>query len=234
MTLENNNLFTDGRAAPGKHYSAQRGSGSLMMMGAVCMVIAVVVILLKLTMNETYTAHTGQVAYEQGFNQANNLLQSVSKISDGIEATTVNGELGSGISTRQVAEMRLFPIGSVTELGGGQGVVARNELGGLYAVSGNAERIGQAAARTGYFIYLTGIPENQCPFIVNSLARRANEVWVGPDSRFTLPRGFDSTAMSPDSATQLQSFGHPMTVPALAAKCSSDRLVTVVVFKHQI
>lgn len=95
MMSKKNDFLPDTRKSPGlKHSSFQRGNGAVLIMVAVCTVLAIILVLLKLGMSKTYTAHTDQLAYEHGFNQANALLQSVNKISDGVEATTSGSGLG--------------------------------------------------------------------------------------------------------------------------------------------
>lgn len=208
----------------------QRGSSFLSLLVALFIVMVVALTLLKLVFNEAHVGRSHQLSYEYRMHQADSIVQSINKLNAGMLAMTSNSPKNQGVSTADVADWRLFPIGSVSEAAIGGTLQVSNEFGGRYFVSGNAEIVGKTTYGNGYFIYLTAIPKDQCPFIANELSRISNEVWVGVDSSFNLPVASAKMVATPASAEKVQSYGQPITAPLLASHCNRADKVTIVVF----
>ncbi len=152
-------------------------------------------------------------------NRTNNVLQFIPRLNATLISGTLGGNGGALITTNLATSLGAFEPNIVNGVGAAQTV--RNEYGGRYAVISNVAAVGAAAANGGYFVYISGVPNNVCPILANGLAALTDGMWIGLAGQLPLPGAAANAGQAtPADAQRVQIPGGAFNVANVGTQCA--------------
>jgi prepilin-type N-terminal cleavage/methylation domain-containing protein len=104
--------------------------------------------------------------------------------------------------------------------GSGDAATAQNPFGGAIQVAQNSGTVGTYGARSGYFYYITGVPESQCASLATSFYSTAPGIYINAFNTATDKLG-GSPTYAPDKGTHYRFPGQTDNLGNLTWACSS-------------
>ncbi|WP_025869413.1 prepilin-type N-terminal cleavage/methylation domain-containing protein [Methylobacillus glycogenes] len=151
-------------------------------------------------------------------NRTNNVLQFIPRLNATLISGTLGGNGGTVITTNLATSLGAFEPNIVAGAGAAQTI--RNEFGGQYAVISNSAVVGAAGINGGYFVYITGVPNNVCPILANGLSSLADGMWIALAGQLPLPAANANAGQAAPANGQVQVPGGAFNVANAGTQCS--------------
>lgn len=91
-------------------------------------------------------------------------------------------------NTRTAADLGIWPDNILTKDANGKVINVANPFGGNYFTASNSAAVGAIAANSGYYIYVTNVPDQVCSALAGMLSASASEMRIADEvAAITMP-----------------------------------------------